>query len=237
MLNDVKDLREELARAVRMLENIELLDMNGHVSCRIPGTDYFLINARKASRASLTLDQVVIADLNGALVEGYSEPPSEVYIHSEIYKRRSDVTSIIHGHPHYQTVLGIADIKTVPVFSIGSFVTEINVFEDSSLINLPELGESLAEALGNDEVIHLRHHGSVVVGSGIKETFAKAVYVEEHAKKLYYASLLGREIKVLEGDNLKRTSETAWAPSIIQKVWDYHLEKSNKQGVFEGILG
>jgi ribulose-5-phosphate 4-epimerase/fuculose-1-phosphate aldolase len=209
--------------------------MNGHVSCRIPGTDHFLINMRKASRASIAVDGVVICDRDGNLLDGPSEPPSEVYIHSEIYKRRPDVQSIVHGHPHWQTVLGIADIEFKPVFMLGSFIKRMKIYEDSSLVNLPEMGRGLAEALGEDTVIQLRHHGNVVVGESIHAAFAATVYVEEHAKKLYYAALAGTKMKVLEGENLKRTAETAWSPSIVQKVWDYYSEKADKNNVFDGI--
>lgn len=232
---NVEDLKLQLAKAVRMLENIQLLDMNGHVSCRYPGTDYFLINRRKASRASVTANDVVVCDMEGKLVEGLSEPPSEVYIHNAIYKKRKDVQAIVHGHPHWQTVLGIANIEYKPVFMLGSFLKRIKTFEDSSLVNLPEMGEELADALGEDTVIQLRHHGNVVVAENLKAAFATTVYAEEHAKKLYYASLVNSNISVLEGDNLKRTAETAWSPSIIQKVWDYYSEKAEKGDVFKGI--
>ena len=237
MTNDVNQQKLQLAKSIRMLENIQLLDMNGHISSRIPGTDTFLINARKASRASVSVEDIVTCDLQGRLVEGPSEPPSEVYIHSEIYKRRSDVYSIVHGHPHWQTVLGIADIDIVPVFAIGSFIGNVSIYEDSSLINLPEMGADLAEQLGNSPVIQLRNHGNVVVGQNLKSAFATAVYAEENAKKLYYAALAVTPLKVLEGDNLKRTSETAWSPSIIQKVWNYYEEKAERETVFKGILG
>ncbi|WP_102348699.1 class II aldolase/adducin family protein [Bacillus sp. Marseille-P3661] len=233
---NINELKLQLAKSIRMLENIQLLDMNGHVSVRLPGTDYFLINARKASRASVKADDIVVCDLNGQLVEGISEPPSEVYIHNAIYKRRSDVSSIVHGHPHWQTVLGIADIPFQPVFMLGSFVEQCNMFEDSSLINTPEQGEELAAALGNDPVLQLRHHGNVVVSDSLKSAFAATVYVEEHAKKLYYATLAAADkIKVLEGDNLVRTRETAWTPKIVEKVWNYYHEKSERNNVFAGI--
>ncbi|GAB7389141.1 hypothetical protein BSNK01_29790 [Bacillaceae bacterium] len=235
---NVEELKVQLVKAVRMLEMIELLDMNGHVSCRIPGTDKFLINCRQASRASLTIKDVVICDLEGNLLEGTNEPPSEYPIHTSIYKRRPDVFSVIHGHPHWQTVLGIADIPFRPVFAVGSFIDRMDIFEKSSLINTAELGEDLAEALGEDNVLQLRHHGNVVVGKDLPTAFATAVYAEENAKKLYYASLAaGPALRVLQGENLARTRQTAWSPSIVRKVWRYYEEKAEKEGALQGVLG
>jgi ribulose-5-phosphate 4-epimerase/fuculose-1-phosphate aldolase len=232
---DEKELKLQVATAIRLLEAIELLDMNGHVSCRIPGTNRFFINSRKASRASVTVDDIVMCDLNGKLLEGDSEPPSEYHIHTEIYKRRNDILSVIHNHPHYQTVLGIADVAMKPVFGIGSFVDNVPVYEKSSLINTAEMGVELAEALGNEISVQLRNHGTVIAAESVKAAFARSVFMEENAKKQYDAMLLGREIRVLTGDNLVRTRDTAWQPSIIQKVWTYHEQKALKQGILEGI--
>ncbi|OLN21522.1 hypothetical protein BTO30_14430 [Domibacillus antri] len=232
---DEKAFKLEVAKAVRMLEKIDLLDMNGHVSYRIPGTDRFFINSRKASRASVTAADIVMCDLDGKLIEGDSEPPSEYHIHTEIFKRRSDVFSVIHNHPHYQTVLGIADVAMKPVFGIGSFVDKVPMYEKSSLVNTAEMGAELAELLGNEVTIQLRHHGTVIVGESVKAAFAKSVFLEENAKKQYDAMLLGRDIRVLNGENLVRTRDTAWQPSIIQKVWTYHEEKAMKEGALTGI--
>lgn len=230
-----RTLKIQITKAIRMLETIGLLDMNGHVSGRIPGTDYFYINSRKASRASITVDDIVLCDFNGNLIEGDSEPPSEYHIHSEIYKRRKDVMSIIHNHPHYQTVLGIADVEIKPVFGIGSFADNIPIYEKSSLINNVEMGAELAETLGNEISVQLRNHGTVVAAESVKAAFARSVFLEENAKKQYDAMLIGNDIRVLKGNNLVRTRETAWQPSIIQKVWNYHEEKGKKEGALTGI--
>ncbi|OMP65724.1 class II aldolase/adducin family protein [Domibacillus epiphyticus] len=234
---DKNVVKLDVAKAVRMLEKIGLLDMNGHVSYRIAGTDQFFINSRKASRASVTAADIVMCDMDGRLLEGDSEPPSEYHIHTEIFKRRSEVLCVIHNHPHYQTVLGIADVAMKPVFGIGSFVKNVPVYEKSSLVNTAEMGAELAELLGDEVTIQLRHHGTVTVGESVKAAFAKSIFLEENAKKQYDAMLLRHDIRVLNGENLVRTRDTAWQPSIIQKVWTYHEEKALKEGALIGIEG
>ncbi len=88
-----------------------------------------------------------------------------------------------------------------PMFSIGSFVEEgMPVYETSSLVNTREIGDELAAVLGRSTVASLRYHGSVVVESEIQTLFARAVYVEENAKKQYYASMLGPVVP-LRGEN------------------------------------
>jgi Ribulose-5-phosphate 4-epimerase and related epimerases and aldolases len=231
----IDEIKLQIVKAVRMLVNADLLDMNGHLSYRIPGTDRVLINSRKASRASLNVGDIVLIDLDGNLVEGNTEPPSEYHIHTSTYRVRSDVNSVLHHHPHWQTVLGIARQPMQPVFSIGSFVVpEMPVYETSSLVNTREIGDEMAATLADFDVMTIRHHGSVVVGDSVQNVFARAVFVEENCKKQYYASLLG-PVQPLTGDNLERTRDTNWKPTIPKKVWDYHEEKTRMDGKLGGI--
>ena len=58
---------------------------------------------------------------------------------------------------------------------------------------------------------------------------ARAVYVEENAKKQYYATLLG-PVTPLRGENLERTRTTNWQPKIARKVWDYYEQKARQDG-------
>lgn len=227
---DASVIKSEIVTAIRMLEHAGLVDMNGHVSYRIPGTNRVLINSRAASRSSLTLDDIVTIDLDGNLLEGDEEPPSEYHIHTGVYKARSDVSTVLHNHPHWQTILGIARIDMQPVFSIGSFVdTGMPIYETSSLVNTRELGDELATVLGGSTVASIRHHGSVFVESEIEALFARAVFVEENAQKQYYAALLGN-VEPLRGGNLERTRVTNWSPKIARKVWNYHEKKARQDG-------
>lgn len=231
---DTSEIKQEIVTAIRMLDTAGLVDMNGHLRYRIPGTDRVLINSRCASRASLTVDDIVPMDLEGNLVDGEEEPPSEKHIHTSVYRARDDVSAVLHNHPHWQTVLGIAGIDMQPVFSIGSFIEEgMPVYETSSLVNTREIGDELAAVLGRSTVASLRYHGSVVVESEIQTLFARAVYVEENAKKQYYASLLGPVVP-LRGENLERTRVTNWQPKIVRKVWDYYEQKARQDGGLAG---
>ncbi|MCL6637563.1 MAG: class II aldolase/adducin family protein [Alicyclobacillus sp.] len=225
---DAQDqVRLQIVEAIRMLERIGLLDMNGHLSARVPGRpDRFFINARGASRAVVGPQDLAICDLEGRPEPGSPEPPSEVYIHSAILRRRPDVGAVLHNHPHWQLVLGIAGLQPQPVFSIGSFADPATpVYERSSLINTPEMGEELADVLGDGRVAHIRHHGAVYAAANVQEVFALAVFTEENAKKQYQAALLNPNYHVLSGENLERTRETNWAPKIVQKIWTYYRDK------------
>ncbi|MCL6598132.1 MAG: class II aldolase/adducin family protein [Alicyclobacillus macrosporangiidus] len=227
MTHEIVRAKEQVVEAIRMLERIGLLDMNGHLSARVPGrSDRFFINARGTSRAVVSTHDLAVCDMEGRPEPGSPEPPSEVFIHSAILRRRPEVGAVLHNHPHWQIVLGIAGVSPQPVFSIGAFVDAATpVYEHSSLVNTPEMGEELADVLGSKRMAHIRHHGAVYAGATVQEVFALAVYAEENAKKQYQAALLNPHHCVLAGENLARTRETNWTPKIVQKVWTYYRDK------------
>ncbi len=143
-MSDISDLKSTLATAIRLLASEGILDFNGHMSYRLPGTDRVLINSRRASRAALRPSDIVTMDLDGRLLEGESEPPSEKAIHTRIYGARPDVYSVAHLHPRIATVFSIAGRPLAPVFTAGCIFPRegVPVYDDPGLIHTPEAGDA-----------------------------------------------------------------------------------------------
>ncbi len=101
----VQELKEKIALGCKILAKLELSDYLGHVSARIPGTDLVFIKARGLDMGNLldmTADKVVMVDLEGRRVEGQDlNPPDEVVLHTEIFKARPEVMSVVHTHQLY----------------------------------------------------------------------------------------------------------------------------------------
>src|ERR1700689_1862750 len=97
-------LREQLADCTRMMVMAELLDYSGHVSARLPGTDRVLIPGRDASRAGITVADILVVDPDGKTLEGKGPPPTETAIHTGVYRARPDVQVVGHGHPPMSTL-------------------------------------------------------------------------------------------------------------------------------------
>lgn len=78
-----------------------IMDFNGHMSARMPGSDHLFINAREVSRVSVRSEDIVTVDSSGRQVAGEGTPPSETPIHTRIYAARPDVHSVAHLHPQF----------------------------------------------------------------------------------------------------------------------------------------
>lgn len=226
-----------IARAVRILTSLGLMDMNGHVSARDAGTSNTMwINSRRASRTTLRAADVVPVDLTGGQRIGEGDaPPSEFHIHRAILKHRPDVGGIVHSHPNFIVTLSIAGRTLVPVTGIGSFLPEeVPTFDDASLINTEARGEAVAKALGDGPAVVLRGHGVVVVGASVEEAVTRYACAEENARMQYNASLLG-EPHALRGEELAFVRRENWTPIIAAKHWHYHDETARRNGAYEGL--
>src|SRR6266852_5068212 len=78
----------------------------GHISVRVPGNPkLFFMKAHSLGLDEITMKNILTIDLEGNVVAGTARRHSEVYIHSEIFKARADVQSVIHTHPPYSVAL------------------------------------------------------------------------------------------------------------------------------------
>ena len=218
------ELRQQLADALSMMERAEVIDFNGHMSCRLPGTDHILINSGKSVRSDLSAADIIEIDLDGKPVGHEVVPPMEFHLHSAIYRARPDVNAVAHTHPVWSTLFSSAGQAVQPVTMQAAVMGPVQTFAKTASINQRPLAEELAAALGSHRVIMLRSHGAVTVGADIVEAFVLAIYLEETAKRQYLARAIGTpyaltaaEVDTI-GANLRK-------PHLLKKVWDYHRAK------------
>jgi L-fuculose-phosphate aldolase len=220
-------LRQQLADALTMMERAEVIDFNGHMSCRLPGTDDILINAGASVRSNLSAADVIAIDMDGKPVEGDAVPPMEFHIHTEIYRRRPDVNAVAHTHPVWSTLFSMTGERVEPVTMQAAVMGPIQLFGKTASINQKPLAEELAAALGPHRVVMLKSHGAVVVGADVVEAFVLAIYLEETARRQYLARTLGKPY-VLTDAEVEKIGANLRRPHLLKKVWDYHHAKLSR---------
>lgn len=216
----------QLVAALRMLESIGIIDFNGHASIRT--RTGFLINSGQSIRSRLTSDDIVEVDGEGNLVSGSSEPPMEFPIHAEIYRRRPDVSALIHAHPKWSTFLSMTSRAYEPVFPQGALIGDPAVFPDVLSVNTRERGEALAASLGDRHAVILKSHGTVVAAADIVTCFALTVYLEENAYRQYMAAQIGAAY-ALSAAEVSASQRNLWKPSLFRKAWDYYAAKEDSE--------
>jgi L-ribulose-5-phosphate 4-epimerase len=187
-------MRSELAAASRMLVSAGILGYSGHLSARLPGGEEFLIQPVDEVRAQLTAERLLVSDLDGNVRDGEERPPSELPIHAEIYRVRSDVGAVAHFHHDPTTMFSMVDDRpVVPVKNHAArWSRGVPIYPHPWHVDTREKGKELARHLGREHAVLLRGHGQVIVAEDIPRLFADVIHFVENAQGLTQARLLGQ---------------------------------------------
>jgi ribulose-5-phosphate 4-epimerase/fuculose-1-phosphate aldolase len=225
-----KAVIDDLVAGNRILYNEDIVDGYGHISARDPrDPNRFLLSRARAPGLVVAAD-IMEFGMDGEPVKDDGRPIySERFIHSEIYKARADVCSVVHTHSPTVVPFSVTNQPLLPIRA-GFFYPEVPVFDTRDaagwtdlLISNRELGRALAEKLGNNSVVLLRGHGNAVVAPDVRVAVYRAIYTEANAKLLLQAKLLGGPIKYLAPEEaaLMNTSRTLARPGHgSDRIWE-----------------
>lgn len=222
--NDALEIREKIAKGVRILVREGLIPNAGHISVRPPGADWFwTMRHLHVGLESVGPDDVIACDMQGNAIDSPWEASGERYIYTEIFARRPDARAIAHFHPPMATAFSIAGKPILPVLMLAAHIGSVPQYETPEPVESPRDGQALADALGHASAVLMRGHGAVTVGKTVEEICALAVMLEETARKLYVASSLG-EPKLID----TRGREAVFRNAFIhfqEVLWDHHTQR------------
>jgi ribulose-5-phosphate 4-epimerase/fuculose-1-phosphate aldolase len=219
------DPKQQLVDCIRMLEQSDIIDYNGHCSVRLDD-NRFLINIGSCQRSLLTVDDLCVVDLDANQVEGKDRgnAPLERHLHCGIYRVRPDVKAIVHAHPKWSTFLTMVGEAYKPVYAQGSLVYPVPLLDSPNSINTKAMGERLAATLGNRPAALMKAHGAVSVGKDLVEAFVLANYMEENAYRQYMALQIGKPYSFNE-EELALCREKLWNANLFKRTWDHFRAK------------
>ena len=117
----------------------------------------------------------------------------ETVLHTEVYKRRPDVRSVVHGHPPYATAFGATDAEFQylthdSVLFVGGISTYDGV---PDLIMNARQGAEVAQALGDGTALLLRNHGVLIAERDVQWAVLASVLLERAVQMQSIAGPLG----------------------------------------------
>ena len=230
---DEQDIRRKLAQACRILYMEGLADYNlGHASCRVPGRDEVFIKPRGLGLEEITPDDVIVVDIEGKRLEGTHSPHGETLIHTEIYKVKSDVQSVVHVHPVLCTAFSSVRVPIKSLNQDGVFFSRgVPIFENPELINTKEKGRMLAETFGDNDALLLRNHGIVTVGRTTEEACLMALFFENALRIQLHAASFGTIEAMSEETAMKMYRAFKKNPKRNEEIWHYLVRKLKRQGL------
>ena len=220
-------LLEDIVVGSRILADFGVVDGFGHVSARSPTNPNHFLMSRSLAPALVTADDLMEFDLDGNPVDARGRTVFlERFIHSEIYKARPDVMSVVHTHSPGVIPFSVSKVPLRAMFhnpaflAVGVPVWDIrkDFGETSMLVNNAALGKSLAETLGDKPVVLMRGHGDVTVGPTVKMAVFRAYYTDVNAKLQAQALALGGEPNYLTPGEGVKADQTNFA--VMDRIWN-----------------
>jgi ribulose-5-phosphate 4-epimerase/fuculose-1-phosphate aldolase len=235
-------VRCELAAAYRLAAIYGWTDLlSTHISARIPGTDdEFLINPYGLMFDEITASSLIKVDQNGrALSESpYVINPAGFVIHSCIHVARPDTACVMHAHTRDGVAVATQTDGLLPVTQHALVIWDLIAYHDFEGPALdPDEQKRLVADLGDRQILILRNHGTLTVGSTIGEAFVHMYRIERACKMQIAAQSSGAPLRPLSQEVVDRSIEAGrsifstqgFAPSG-QKEWTALLRKLQREG-------
>jgi len=191
-MDHLSELRDKLATAAQILR-WELADMWGHISCRSPrGNSFLILPLRPPYDHSLSQDELLEYDFERNLISGRRDQPAEIFFFTELYKAKKDAGTVIHCPPPAAVSLVATGQKSVPMYQHAIKFGK-NVPVSHWLYGTwREDGERATRAMGKSCALMMKGHGANVIGRSIQEACLNAVHLERTAKMILRAASVGR---------------------------------------------
>lgn len=206
------EARKELAACFRLIAHFGLNTMpDNHISARVPGEpNNFLINPGKRMFDEITASSLVKISLDGNVL---SEAPTGIcnragfIIHGAALGARPEINSAVHLH----TLAGITvssqkgGLKHYCQESLR-FHGRVGVHDYEGIAKDFEERPSLQKHLGQNFVLMMRNHGTLVVGRTIPEAFLLTMLFEKSCEVQLAVQQSGAETVLPHDEVVRKTA-------------------------------
>ncbi|MBM4143457.1 MAG: class II aldolase/adducin family protein [Lentisphaerae bacterium] len=186
------DVRADLAHYGSRLVSMGLVaGAGGNISAR--EGDVVWMKPSGCAMDEMGPDDLCGMDLaTGRQVKGRSRPTSEVNMHLACYRRRPEIRAVFHTHSAWASGVISAGVELRAMFA--EFVNDLG--RTGTLPYVTPTTQRLADAMGDKvaecDTVFMVNHGVLAVGVTIKQAFYRVVVVEDAAKSLVAATIVGK---------------------------------------------
>jgi L-fuculose-phosphate aldolase len=163
----------------------------GNLGARLPDGNAVLTPS-SLDYLEMTLDDLVVCDLEGNVVEGTRSPTTEKMLHLACLKAYDDIHAVIHCHAKFCTMFALTNtpipcaIEEVEVYVGGDVPVANYEFTGSQ-----ELADEVSKWVGDRAAVLMANHGLLTVGKSPKDALKIANLVELTAEIVWGARQLG----------------------------------------------
>jgi L-fuculose-phosphate aldolase len=192
-------LRQEICAVGKRLYELFLIAGNdGNISVRL-GDDQILMTPSGISKGRMKPEDMVIVGPDGTLVQAMKGrvPSSEHRMHLEIYRRRADISAVVHAHPSTATGLAVAGVGLDQIFLPEAVIrTGATPLAPYTIPGGNELPESLIPFIADHDTLLIGNHGVVAYARELWDAQACLETVELTAR-IYLAARTAGNVNFL----------------------------------------
>lgn len=226
------DPREEVRQGCRALGLEGQSEMIwGHVSARAADPAQTWLKGAGLGLEEITEDDVLLIDREGTLLEGEGRVHFEFPIHTEVLAARPDVGAVVHTHAESAVTFGATGMELRPIGHEGTLFTPPALARytlTADLIRTPEMGATVAEALGDRNALLLINHGIVTVGPDVGTAVLTAMFLEKACRMQLMAAAAGGQLSWSSDEEALGKRERVYGPHQLSAAWKYMQRRLEK---------
>lgn len=190
-------IRRQVVTVCRRLYDHGLIaGADGNVSVRTErrGRPGLLITPAGVSKVDVGVDDLVEVSLEGSHLphsRAY-RPSTELAMHVRLYRRRSDVSAVVHAHPPFATAFAAAgatlpaDVLPEMVYQLGNIAYVPFVIPGSEAV-----ADAMEPYISEHDVFLFANHGATTVGTTLSSAHQRMESLEHGAHIVWLARSLG----------------------------------------------
>jgi len=185
-------LRRQICKVGRnMYEYGFVVACEGNISVRLD-SNRILVTPTGTCKGRLSPEDLVVTDMDGAIIRGDGTPSSEMQMHLLYYHSRPDVQAVCHAHPPTATGFASAgralEDAVLPEVVVNLGKIPLAPYGTPGTC---ELCAGLEPLVMTHDAILLENHGLVTCAQDLDTAYQRLEIVEQFARVLFTAQMLG----------------------------------------------
>ena len=182
-LSKYKKERKEVASFMRRLYKQGLTTTSGgNISLRI-SEEIIAITPSATDKGRMKWKEVGILDIFGNNLTPDLKPSMESDMHISIYKKKTEVSAIIHAHPIFASAFTAMKCKIdTNLTAEARAILGEPLLVPYALMGTTELASKAAESITAADILLLENHGVLTTGDSLLQAFDKIEVLENAAK-------------------------------------------------------
>jgi L-fuculose-phosphate aldolase len=199
---DPQEVKEAVLHAAKAMHRQGLVSGTaGNVSGRLDD-ERVVMTPSSIAYEPMTLDDLVVVDLDGNVLEGHRSATTEKVLHLGSFREYPEVGGVLHCHPIHASMFALlhepipAHVEEFVVFVGG----EVPV-GDYKVTGTDELADEVTRLLADRSAMLMANHGMVCVGKTVEDALHTAELVEHNARIIAGARSMGTIVPLPEKTN------------------------------------